>query len=924
MSIADQPPEGIVWGKWAGRESYPLSAHLLDTAAFASAMLESWVSKPLLRAMAGWLGISVDDPRFSKTLAAVAGLHDCGKADPYFIGQVGARSVDPAITANMAALRRGNLEGVPERFADRFVRVGTDPRSLIRHEAMTGHVLRRAGLPSWVSACVSGHHGRFIPEVEFRHRRAVSEYRKWLDGTSWKAHQVEAVESVFAGIGLNRAGFPEGDVPAGGFVALTGVVCLADWLASDEGFLASHDPKIFAAGPEAYFDHRRGQAKKRLPGTLGIPTRPLGSFSDLFPGMLPDRGVQEWAVSHDHDAGLTLISVPMGEGKTEAALWMHADSKADDGLIFALPTTATTDAMFERVRAFYGSTPTVGALRHSRALLNAFYDTGTAKPMGVCDDEGGLVPSRWMSGRHRSLTAPVTVATCDQVLATAVNHRFLPVRVASLANKHVVLDEVHTYDPYQDGLLRRLLGWCGQLNTRVTLLSATLPTRRAQAYVDAYLGGGSHPLPGGARYPVVTVANDGEVTVDSVAANRNFTHSISCVPIRVGPQSYAEFRWEFAAQTVAYVQGLRDEDQDAVIGVLVNTVDRAISVASRLETRGVDVLIVHSRMTAAQRSYATDRLLNSYGKKGDRGPVTVVATQVAEASLDIDFDILVTDLAPMSSLLQRMGRQWRHSVPRPDDAWEHKVPRRSVATGPRAHVLIPTGDDDQMHQSAYPPYLKAELSKTWNQGLQRGLRSEIRIPEDLQGLVDECDVSWDDLDSLDDTDPGWEEALCEALGRLSGAVESASTAGTDVAYLNAAWDQEPEWDRNAVLAGLTPSTQIWDDAAVTRLRDRETLTVLVYDPTGKTDWAYPSDPSIWAEQPPEREILLQALKCTVNVSGATANALQSSATIPTGWKDQPEALLRETLPISVHQLGQIGLELHARYGVTSKEVQAQK
>ncbi len=912
---------GVVWGKWdSSNRPYPLTAHLLDTAAFAVGLWDIVLSATTRDRLSVGFGCDQSDGRTA--FAFVAAAHDCGKADPWFQGQVATRRAWE-FAANSDRLANVGLSGFPdvEALLRRMRNSGNDSlRRLLRHEASSAAALERAGTPSWAVAAVSGHHGRYIPDAPPRTSRPVQAYREWISASAWATEQERHLAMVASAIGWS--GFAVSEKPAQELAALipllTGLICLADWCASDERFIGGAPLEVLEVNPGKYFQDRATEALDLIPATIGVPVRPRGEFGQVFPGFAPSRDIQRWAVdAGDHGPGLTVITVPMGEGKTETALWMHCASRVGDGLVFALPTMATADAMFTRIQSFYHQTPALAALRHGQAILNSFYDQTNASPTGVCDGAGGLTGSEWLRGRHRSLTAPVTVSSCDQVLAAAVNHKFLPVRLASLANKHVVLDEVHTYDPYQDLLLTRLLGWLGRYGARVTILSATLPTRRAANYAHAYAKGAGAALTGEVRglYPcVTTTAPDGTLTQVQLSAHRSYKHQLKLTAITVKSPEYTDFVDEFASGTATVIRGLRAENPDSCLGLIVNTVNRAIAVARALQG-DVAPLVLHSRMTAAQRSEKTQELLARTGPDGNPGPLTVIATQIAEASLDIDIDVLVSDLAPITSLLQRMGRQWRHSQ-FGDATWVHPPARGRTSPEPIVHVLLARDSEGTRHRHAAVPYSAAEIDKTLNVGLGAGARTSIAIPDELQNLVDVCDVTMADL-SEDDADQGPIAALIAHLGKQAADTGQAMRIGTDLFDFEQDWAMNPQWDANAMLDGFTGGT-LWDAEALTRLRDGASTQLLIYDTTGLTRYAYPKDATILMTKSQSPAVINSVLSCVLPVSGNLATRIRRQTAIPDDWSSQPTAILRSLVPISIIDLAALGLTLDPTLGLTSE------
>ena len=196
----------------------------------------------------------------------------------------------------------------------------------------------------------------------------------------------------------------------------------------------------------------------------------------------------------------------MGEGKTEAAVYLAdrwAASSGQDGHYFALPTQATSNQMFGRIREYlqdrYEGTQVQLQLLHGHASLSSEFAAlrqinnlvfAPGYP-GVDDDSDELtvVASEWFTHRKRGLLAPFGVGTIDQALLAALQTKHVFVRLFGLAYKTVIVDEVHAYDAYMTTLLERLLEWLAALGSSVVLLSATLPKARREQLLAAYARG---------------------------------------------------------------------------------------------------------------------------------------------------------------------------------------------------------------------------------------------------------------------------------------------------------------------------------------------------------------------------------------------------------------------------------------------------
>lgn len=719
---------------------------------------------------------------------------------------------------------------------------------------------------------------------------------------------------------------------------LAGLVSVCDWIASDvegpDSFMASAPVDVLrSSGSVAYTEARAPSVERVLDeawGAVHSSRSPGGTFYELFPGKEP-RGVQAWMVDQKPVPGLVIICASMAEGKTELSLLRHARDPdgtvgASDWLYFGLPTMATADAMFDRVEEFWQGLPGIGHLAHGQAALNEFYEPTTVTPGNICDDHAteGLSPQTWFQGRHRALLAPVTVGTQDQVLAAGLRHKYVTVRHAGLANKHLVLDEVHTYDPYQQRLLVGLLEWLGAYQCRVTLLSATLPRTRVHELVRAYLKGWHgeisaarldelcEQIPDPFPYPSVTTVPD-TVTVSATSPWRRFRLHVESHLVPAETRVDAE---TYTTAVANLVRRIRERQPQSRIAVMLNTVDRAIRVYQALADHPAhrQTVVLHSRMVATQRAHFTRVLEQLAGKDAVAGPMLAVTTQVAEASLDLDFDVLVTDLAPIASLIQRSGRLWRHST-NDGKGWTHPPHlAHRYQSKPVMHVLVQTNNDRSFAARSTLPYLAAELMKTWSNPacLGSGERTYFEMPGDLQAAVDAGNVTWDDLVASlpveDTTGSDGEEDLHAAVAAALGTQAAQKQQADEVALW--ARDASAEWTDTTCDDSPNPfhrfgpdwSKLTWpllsDTNTVTRLEDVEQARIIVCDPTGNTSWAFHGHPDDLLTATHDK--ILSVLGATVPVSGQLAR--QAKAKAPSNWRTKAPTILRDLIPLTVTDL----------------------
>jgi CRISPR-associated endonuclease/helicase Cas3 len=636
---------------------------------------------------------------------------------------------------------------------------------------------------------LGGHHGVFGQAVKKKELAQASLYQPGLGEDGWAQERRTHFGELRRVTGAYS--MPAKGLPAELAVVVSGLVVIADWLASQTDVIERHLLPIdgWRGRPEELDDHWRksvgvaGSAlrKARLgrarftvcefSGTFDFPPNALQrDLIDALPELVDQRG-----------AGLVLVTAPTGDGKTEAALFAAGVlGRASDarGLYFALPTMATANGMHPRVKEFADkalSGERALVLLHSMARLSPLFNpphqdsNGEDPPPAIGElssDLGtALEAGDWLLGRNRGLLAPLGVGTIDQALLGVLPLKHNALRLFGLSDKVFVVDEAHAYGPWMHQLLVRLLEWLGAFKAPVVLLSATLTGRTAASLVNAYRRGAGFPEPTAIepRYPGWLFA---DAATGSVGESRA-TASERPRRLDVVVRSVA---WDVNDSPEAGVQeggrraALRQELENVAREggtalVCCTTVAEAQSTYRDLcatfpELAAVEggIRLLHSRYQACVRQRITDECEAAYGKPRlsdgalrPRPASILVATQVVEQSLDLDFDLIISDLAPLAQLLQRAGRCRRHPrgvTGRP--TWAQDEER------PRLVVLDPLRD----RNSARAPY-------SWGTVYDNGLlhrtaqllrhlpHSQIAVPGDVQELVDAV-YAEDFVDLLDE------------------------------------------------------------------------------------------------------------------------------------------------------------------------------
>lgn len=421
---------------------------------------------------------------------------------------------------------------------------------------------------------------------------------------------------------------------------------------------------------------------------------------------------------------LALIEDATGAGKTEAALILAARMMAAgkaDGLFFALPTMATSNAMFDRLRPlvarlFHG-TPSL-ALTHGRAGLHKGFQAIIGRESARMDD-----PScgAWLADdRRRILLAEIGIGTVDQALMAVLPTKFSTLRLHALSQRVLVVDEAHSYDPYMTAQLERLVRFQARLGGSVIVMTATLPLGLRDKLVAAFragLGLQAAPLTDRA-YPALTLVGQGVQT-----------QAVEPVPASV--RRVAVERLSSADEAADLItQAAR---QGAACIWIRNAVDDAIAAVELLRDKGIIADLLHARFALSDRLALELTAVNRFGARGqDRAGRVLVATQVAEQSLDLDFDVMVSDLAPIGALIQRAGRLWRHMSLRPAET--RPLP------GPVLHVLSPdpdlVGDARWLHQVLDRGAFVYPLDVQWRSARALFAAGGIDAPDGLRDLIE--------------------------------------------------------------------------------------------------------------------------------------------------------------------------------------------
>ena len=452
---------------------------------------------------------------------------------------------------------------------------------------------------------------------------------------------------------------------------LAGLTSLCDWIASgDETFVFCSEKK----GLPVYFNETCARADTAVHRAEVIPAKLSGKqgIKKLFPQFAEKLTPLQQFCDETTITGepqLWILEDVTGAGKTEAALTLASrilGAGNETGCFIALPTMATSNAMYERMAKVYsllyksGSRPSLTLSHGSRYLSESFRSSYESIPnKGVIFDErvdeGKAHCSQWLAdSSKKALLADVGVGTVDQILLAGLPVRYQSLRAFGLSQKVLIIDEVHAFDAYMLRLLENIILAQAVFGGSVILLSATIPFTIREKFCNAFshgLGNNNVQLENTYSFPLVTTVSDKNgVTEQAVKTRKAVAREVSvefCEDI--------EDVYELIEQSV---------EEGKCVCWIRNTIADVNVAYDELQNRSlVNIDMFHSRYALNDRLVIEKRVLKRFGKSSnpdERRSQVLVASQVVEQSLDLDFDVMISDLAPIDLLIQRAGRLHRH------------------------------------------------------------------------------------------------------------------------------------------------------------------------------------------------------------------------------------------------------------------------
>jgi len=628
------------WGKVDNNAYHLLPYHCIDVAAVGRRILQdSFVLSDMARKC------NIDKSVLLDWLTFIFAIHDIGKFSNGFQG----------LSPKLARQLKGKV--VTANYQEKHWSIGYRFLDEKSGEIFPG--CNRDLLQFWFSAS-SGHHGR-PPKIELNRQPINMQFPGDVENDALMF--ISELKNLF---GVNIAPMAAGIdyykllARISWFVA--GITTLADWMGSNSEWFPFY--KDTMSLDKYYTDVAVKNAEQSVAASRILPASVSAqkSMQELFPFISESTQLQKQAenVVLIDTPQLFIIEEVTGRGKTEAALTLAyrlMTKGLADGIYFGLPTMATANAMHKRVKDVYlrfysdGTVPSF-ILAHSASRMHLALEK--TKQNVAPEDEKDQDYSDWIANnRKKALLAQVGVGTIDQALLAVLQARHQALRLLGLSRKVLIVDEVHACDDYMHTLLCNLLKFHSAQGGSAILLSATLPINMRKELISSFADGLDRQFQGNVsqEYPLLTQCSTDtfqEYPIEDSGASRS-----------VYIQTADNYKNIFKI--------LEDKlEKGQCVCWVRNTVFDAITVYKDAQSHfgKYKIILFHSRFTLGDRLDIEADILESFGPQSsgqERKGKFVIATQVVEQSLDLDFDFMISDLAPIDLIIQRAGRLCRHN-----------------------------------------------------------------------------------------------------------------------------------------------------------------------------------------------------------------------------------------------------------------------
>ena len=839
--------------------------HLIDVGQVTLEMWNKVFPTSFRNHIAQTLGVSVEQS--GQFIAFVASLHDLGKASPAYQKKYSPPWLKKKLVEVGFVLEDSvhySAETNDKMTSHAYITTWVLPPLLVEYCGLSEQFSRKIG------QALGGHHGAWpINSVNFNFDDST--YPAWDIA---RRELVWELRNVFQPPAIPQ---PPAEITSLNIflTLISGLTSVADWLGSRD------DDQAFSLVKDVLTTREYAQRSKKQAGRVLSDLGWLGwqpgqqklTFDTMFQYLDPTKKIEPRLVQKQIidlttnllAPSLVIIEAPTGIGKTEIAFYLAdilLQNHQGRGLYIAMPTQATSNQMFDRTAEFLGQRYPKEVvnlqLAHGQAAFDDRLQEITLHTIGDDQRDGRVVAMSWFNEKSkRTLLAPFGVGTVDQTLMSVLQTKHFFVRLLGLCHKVVIFDEVHAYDTYMNTLFIQLLQWLRAIDTSVIMLSATLPTETRHKFVRAF-SDQSPQLTN--HYPAITIASP------DTPAQIHLLPPPNDVSLKI--------HWLEVDRQIDHI--LKLAEKGGCIAVICNTVARSQNIFEQLleeyKNGKLDIdrnhlILFHARFPPVWRKEIEEKTKRLFGKpqkdetgnltdyRPHKGPAIIVATQVIEQSLDLDFDAMMTDLPPIDLLVQRAGRLHRHNI-RNDQRHDH-IRQLSIIQPQLDEQTIPHFGNDE---AIYERYI---LLRTYRALHQLTVDDCITLPKQTIDLIE---AVYSTTHPLNDEGDKWKAALKNAQQQLRrDRHEAQKKAQKQIA--GAPDDEMLLYDTNLGLEEDNPTVH---QTLQVKTRDiGPTLSLICLHATKKEDWVLldPDDAATAFDltTSPDSDLTKQLLQWRINV-----------------------------------------------------------
>lgn len=698
-----------------------LPYHCLDVAAVGQILLRKNIKK--IDQTLNFIGCPSE---FLNNLPFLLALHDIGKFADSF------QNIVPELFLKL----RGS---------------SSDKNYTIRHDSL-GYIswfLRlnnQSGLglinsDRWFGNCFTGHHGRPCDTNGIKYWEQIFTNENQLAVSTY----IEELRKVFQISEFQN--IQETQLTKLSWV-IAGFSVLCDWLGSNSRYFEMTQNEMPL---ETYYKTiALPKAESILHNTGFYPYKvfPHKKTYSLFPDIPKSSPLQKYIedIQLYNTPQLHIIEDVTGSGKTEASIILASklmQNGIGDGVFMALPTMATANAIYVRMSSVYKKLFLEGhpslVLSHGKNYLMDYFrksiipnEVEVENNHGPEKDDGTAQCSEWFSdNKKKCFLADVGVGTVDQTLLSVLPCKHQSLRLFGLMKKILIIDEVHAYDPYMQELIETLLEFHAGLGGSAIILSATIPFKMRSSLANAFLKGlNKKPiiLNKKEEYPLVTSIDVNDLREINIPARVELCRSLKTVFLHT--------------EEDAVKQIIQHSENGKCVCWIRNTVEDVMRAYSILKNYIIDtkLMIFHARFAMGNRIDIENKVVGVFGKNGiasKRSGKILIATQVVEQSLDLDFDEMISDLAPIDLLIQRAGRVHRHKRNKAGALTENEDERGEI----NLYILSP--DPVENPNSDWYKKMFEKGSYVYPNSYELWLTARIlekkggwKMPDDCRGLIE--------------------------------------------------------------------------------------------------------------------------------------------------------------------------------------------